>query len=171
MRSESILVVTAVILFTSSTSATLITANADLYDDGVDISTAFPDVTLSTIASRWNGIDGKVYARIPMDPSWTTTGDKVFGNSSPGTDNSGIPNNESWWRVNTNGRPFIADKYFRFRADFHELADYVAIDVIGVYPLGLYPVAYKGMLEAYSSDGTRLAYVTTPNLDIGQHFR
>jgi hypothetical protein len=166
MKSSSILVLAAVILFTSLASAINIKVDADLYDNGADISTAFPGVTLSTTASRWNGIDGKVYARIPQNPSFASTGLKVFGNSASGTNNYGVPDNETWWRANTNGQPFTADKYFRFRADFNQPANYVAIDIIGNSP-----TAHAGMLEAYRSNGSMLAYITTPDLNYGESYR
>lgn len=125
--------------------------DADIYDDGADISAAFTDVSLSAIgAGRFADIDGRVYSRIPMEDGHASTGTKLFGNSSLDTDNHGNPSNETWYDGDAG--------YHRLRADFDNLADYVSIDVIGNNGND------KAIMEAYNSAGILLTSSITPVL-------
>ncbi|MBM4102580.1 MAG: hypothetical protein FJ263_00815 [Planctomycetes bacterium] len=92
-------------------SAGLVTVDPDNFAAGIDISTAFPYVTLSSGGGA-TGLDGKVYA---ADSSQASTGSKVFANhrTSP----------TLWFNQNTSGGYFL-------RADFALPTNYVSIDII-----------------------------------------
>lgn len=130
-----------------------ITADADGFPDGWDISNAFAGMTLSSFGTGRYSTDGLVYARTASDPIHASTGTEVFGNNLSGTDGEGDPLNELWHKR-------TADE-FRLRADFDNLARYVAIDMIGNNS------SDYGILEAYNSGGTIVASVSSGKLTDG----
>ena len=77
---EKIHIITAVLIAvaTSIVSAAPITADADGYSNGTDISTAFYGMTLSS-AGGYSGLDGNVYA---WEDGLASTGISVFANNT-----------------------------------------------------------------------------------------
>lgn len=131
------------------------TINPDIYSNGTDISTVFSGVTLLSIGDAI-GLDGKVYARTPINSNYASTQANVFGSAVSGTDPAGSPQNEIW--------QFGADvnPTWQLKAIFDGLIDYVAIDFIGndYYEFGI--------LEAYDSSGNLLDSASNP-VAIGQY--
>jgi hypothetical protein len=148
---KAMIIVLMVFATASSVSAVVITAEADGHANGANISNAFTGMTLSTVGTDPN-LDGQVYARIPINPAYASTGKLVFGNNLEGMDADGSPYNEIWHET------------FRFRADFDHLANIVSIDFIGNNS------SDYGALEAYNSVGALLASVFTPQLIADQVF-
>jgi hypothetical protein len=98
------------IVLSVSLSAMLVSVDPDGFASGTDISTAFPNVTLSSGGGA-AGLNGKVYAAAS---SSTSTGGMVFGNSRTSS--------KLWLNSNTNG--------YYLRADFTIPTRYVSIDFI-----------------------------------------
>jgi hypothetical protein len=127
MRSVTAVCVIASVILASTSVATAvmtITADADTFADGADISTAFANVTLSSVGTGYYGglLDGKVYARVPINPLHTSTPDKVFGNNLPGSNGDGNPLEEVWWQNDLSS--------FRMKAEIIGYAKTVEVDVI-----------------------------------------
>lgn len=156
----AICVIAGVILASTSvaTAVMTITADADSFANGADISTAFANVILSsTSAGSIPGtvpvgeqVDGKVYARIPVNPLHASTPDKVFGNSLSSSNGDGNPHNEVWAQ---NG-----SWEYRLKAEIIGFAKTVEVDVIcndddesGDF----------GVMELYDGSGGLITQVTT----------
>ncbi|UCG48326.1 MAG: hypothetical protein JSU94_00845 [Phycisphaerales bacterium] len=128
----------------------MVAVDADAYPAGTDMSDLFPHVTLHALGSA-AGLDGRVYARQASDPALASTGSNVFGHTVEGTDAHGRPRNETWILP-----------HVMLGVQFHEPADYVAIDVISDDDLDL------AALDVYDSAGNLLASPTTPGLPYGE---
>jgi len=124
--------------------AVLINVDADGFADDTDISTAFGDVTLSSVGG-YAGLDGRVYAH---SDGLASTDFSVFANN--------LSFQRQWWADDADG--------FALRADFAAGADYVAIDIIGDDPADI------GALYAYDSGGSLLETKTSAELAYGQVF-
>ena len=129
----------------SSVRAAIVSADADGFSDGTDISTAFAGITLSSVGG-YPGLDGLVYA---WGDGLASTPASVFANN--------LSFQRQWYADPADG--------FGFRADFEQPADYVAIDIIGD------DSDDYGELNAYNSSGTLIGYVLSPELTTGQVFR
>jgi len=105
------------IVFAGVTQATLITADADGYENGQDISDLFGGIALSAIG-RAVGLDGRVYAY--PDPL-ATTGAKVFGHN--------LSNHTEWY---FDGYPesYHHPADFALRIDFLNRARMISIDTV-----------------------------------------
>lgn len=125
-------------------AANLITADADGFSDGVDISAVVEGVTLSSVGG-YAGLDGRVYA---CGDGLASTGTNVFANN--------LSFQRQWYADLTEG--------FALRADFNNPANFVSIDIIGD------DSSDYGQLNAYDSSGTLLAFVLSPQLSTGQVF-
>ena len=137
--------VALVLIMASSVSGVIISADADGYSNGTNISTAFAGVTLSAVGG-YSGLDGIVYA---WGDGLASTGVNVFANN--------LSFQRQWYADLTDG--------FALRADFEQLANYVAIDIIGD------DSADYGELSAYNSSNILIGYVLSPQLTTGQVFR
>lgn len=136
----------ALFLFmSSSVNAILVSADADGYSNGTDISTAFDGITLSSVGS-YSGLDGVVYA---WADGLASTGTSVFANN--------LSFQRQWYANLAVG--------FALRADFDLPANSVSIDIIGD-DTGDY-----GELFAYNSSGILVGYILSPQLTTGQVFR
>jgi len=124
--------------------ATIISVDADMYDDGFDISTAFAGITLSSVGG-YTGLDGLVYA---------------WGDGLASTPTNVFANNLSYQRQWHAG---ITDR-FALRADFAYPADSVTIDIIGDDQGDI------GVLYAYDAADTLLGTVTSHQLEYGEVF-
>ena len=137
-------VITLIVLMVSPAVATIISVDADMYDDGFDISTAFAGITLSSVGG-YTDLDGLVYA---WGDGLASTGTNVFAN------------NLSYQRQWHAG---ITDR-FALRADFAYPADSVTIDIIGDDQGDI------GVLYAYDAADTLLGTVTSHQLEYGEVF-
>jgi len=126
----------------SPASAMLVTADADGFADGANISNAFGGMALSSVGG-YTGLDGVVYA---WGDGLASTGASVFANN--------LSFQRQWYAEPLEG--------FALRADFDQPANYVAIDIIGD------DSGDFGVLEAYDSLGTLLDSVVSPQLSVGQ---
>jgi hypothetical protein len=142
---KSLLAVALVFLIASPVGAAIISADADGFSDGSDISTAFAGMTLSSVGG-YPGLDGLVYA---WGDGLASTGTSVFANN--------LSFQRQWYANLIDG--------FAFRADFDQPADYVAIDIIGDDYSG-----DVGVLHAYNAADVLLESVTTDALDYGEVF-
>jgi len=133
------------LVMASSVSGMIISADADGYNNGTDISTAFAGMTLSSVGG-YPGLDGIVYA---WGDGLASTGTNVFANN--------LSFQRQWYAELTEG--------FALRADFEQLANSVAIDIIGD-DFGDY-----GVLTVYDSSGVLIDSVQSPQLAYGQVFR
>ena len=125
--------------------AVIISADADGFSNGSDISTAFAGMTLSSVGG-YAGLDGLVYA---WGDGLASTGTSVFANN--------LSFQRQWYANLTDG--------FAFRADFDQPADYVAIDIIGDDYSG-----DVGVLYAYNAADVLLESVTSDALEYGEVF-
>ncbi|MHC4123133.1 MAG: PEP-CTERM sorting domain-containing protein [Planctomycetota bacterium] len=132
------------IFIVSSACAAVVTIDADGFNSGDNISTAFEGVVLSSVGG-YTGLDGLVYA---WGDGYASTGTNVFANSTAF---------QRQWYVG------LTD-FFALRADFSLLADCVSVDIIGD-DTGDY-----GQLSAYNSSGIMVGYVMTPALEAGEIF-
>ena len=144
---KNLLVVALVLVMASSVSATIISADADGYSDDTDISTAFDGMTLSSVGG-YPGLDGLVYA---WGDGLASTGVSVFAN------NSSFERQWSAHITDTQG--------FALRANFDQLANSVAIDIIGDDSSG-----DIGGLYAYNSAGVLLQWVESDVLGYDEVF-
>lgn len=144
---KNLLVVVLVFAMASSAGATIISADADGYIDGTDISTVFPGMTLWSVGG-YPGLDDFVYA---WRDGLSSTPTSVFGN------NLSFQRQWSAHITDTQG--------FALRADFDQLANSVAIDIIGDDYSG-----DIGGLYAYSSAGVLLESVESHQLGYGEVF-
>ncbi len=142
---KKLAVVGFVFLAVSSVSGITISVDADGFTDGEDISMAFDFVTLSSVGG-YSGLDGIVYAQ---GDGLASTGTSVFANN--------LSFQRQWYADLADG--------FALRADFHQPAKSVAIDIIGD-DSGDY-----GELYAYDSSGGLVGYVLSPQLTTGEIFR
>ena len=138
------IILTLVFLAVSPAGATIISADADGYGDGTDISTVFAGITLSSVGG-YSGLDGVVYA---WGDGLASTGISVFANN--------LSYQRQWYADFTDG--------FALRADFNEPAKSVAIDIIADDPADI------GMLYAYSAADTLLESVSSGELQYGEVF-
>ena len=147
---NKVLLFATIFLMTSSVSATIISADADGYGEGTNISTAFAGMTLSSVGSS-AGLDGYVYA---YEDSLASTGTSVFGHN--------LVNHKEW--------------YFDFYPELHQTDDYgLRIDfdnpanMVEIDMLCNSSYAYA-ILRAYDSSGLFLYEVETPYLTYGEIF-
>ena len=124
--------------------AAVITAEPDDFAAETVLDSAFPGMTLSGDGSHF--ADEHVYA---LDWSYTSTGDKVFGNSSTF---GGSPDIRRYWSLG------VAD----LRIDFAFPADSVSIDAIGASSTSL------GRLEAYDAAGVLVTWYHSTGLGLGE---
>ncbi len=141
---KNLLVVVTIFAMALPVGATMISADADGYGNGIDISTVFSGITLSSVGG-YAGLDGVVYS---YADGLASTGSSVFANN--------LSFQRQWYSDIVGG--------FALRADFDQLADSVSIDIIGDDSGDL------GTLSAYNSSGQLLGSVQTPQLDYGQVF-
>jgi len=124
--------------------AKIVTADADGFSDGIDISNVFDGITLSSVGD-YPDLDGRVYA---YGDGLASTGTNVFANN--------LSFQRQWYADLTEG--------FALRADFDQPANFVAIDIIGD------DSSDYGQLSAYDSSGILLGFVLSPQLTSGQVF-
>jgi len=141
---RNLLLTVLVLVLTPSAGAVMISADADGFDDGTYISTAFAGITLSSVGG-YPGLDRLVYA---WGDGLASTGTSVFANN--------LPFQRQWYAGLTDD--------FAFRADFDQPADYVAIDIIGDNSADI------GVLYAYNSADVLLESVTSDVLGYGEVF-
>jgi len=142
---KNLLAAALILAMASSAGATIISADADGFSNGTDISTAFAGMTLSSVGG-YPGLDGFVYA---WSDGLASTGTSVFANN--------LSFQRQWYADLTDG--------FAFRADFDLPADYVAIDIIGDdYSEDI------GVLYAYNAADILLESVTSDELGYGEVF-
>ena len=146
---KNLLVVALVLVMVSSAGATIISADADGYSDDTDISTAFLGMTLSSVGG-YSGLDGLVYA---WGDGLASTSTSVFAN------NLSLSFQRQWSAHITDTQGFA------LRANFDQLANSVAIDIIGDDYSG-----DIGGLYAYSSAGVLLESVESHQLGYGEVF-
>jgi hypothetical protein len=142
---KSLRVVGLILVLVSSASAVIVSADADGFSDGTDISTAFAGMTLSSVGG-YTGLDGFIYA---WGDGLASTGASVFANN--------LSFQRQWYANLTDG--------FALRADFDQPANYVAIDIIGDDYSG-----DIGVLYAYSAADVLLESVTSDALGYGEVF-
>jgi len=102
----------------SSVSGVIISADADGYTQGTNISTVFEGMTLSSVGKHPpSGLDGSVYS---YESELATTGESVFGHN--------LTNHTEWYFDEYPASHHPND--FGFRADFDMPANMVSIDII-----------------------------------------
>jgi hypothetical protein len=142
---SAILVLAMVLIMSAKLEGAIISADADGFLNGTDISAVFDRITLSSIGG-YPGLDGKVY-------SWAdglaSTGTNVFANN--------LSFQRQWYANPAEG--------FALRADFEQPANLVAIDIIGD------DSSDYGELLAYNSSDTLVGYILSPQLTTGEVFR
>lgn len=142
---KNLLAAALVLAMASSAGATFVSADADGFSDGTDISMVFAGMTLSSVGG-YPGLDGFIYA---WSDGLASTGISVFANN--------LSFQRQWYADLTDG--------FAFRADFDLPADYVAIDIIGDdYSEDI------GVLYAYNAADILLESVTSDELGYGEVF-
>ncbi len=137
---KNVLTVAMLFLMASSVKGVIISADADGYSGGANISTAFAGMTLSSVGSAL-GLDGFVYA---YDDVLASTGTGVFGHN--------LPDHTKWYHDNY---PEHHPESFALRADFDEPADRVSIDII------CDDIWDYASLWAYNSDGILVDFIWT----------
>ena len=142
---KNFIAVALVLLIALPVGATIISADADGFSDGSDISTAFAGMTLSSVGGYLE-LDGLVYA---WGDGLASTGTSVFANN--------LSFQRQWYAGLTDG--------FAFRADFDQPANYVAIDIIGDDYSG-----DIGALYAYNAADILLETITSDALGYGEVF-
>ena len=135
-----------VLLVASPAFAYVVSADADGFGEGGDISAVFTGMTLSSVGG-YSGLDGAVYA---CGDGLASTPTMVFANNL---------SFERQWYAN------MADG-FALRADFATPAYCTAIDLIGDDYGG-----DVGVLYAYNAGDVLLDTVTSPLLGYGEVFR
>ena len=141
---RNLLIFVVAVFTASSAGAVMISADADGYGNGDNISAAFVGITLSAVGG-YTGLDGQVYA---WADGLASTGANVFANN--------LSFQRQWYAEAADG--------FALRADFGQLADFVAIDIIGD-DSGDY-----GVLYAYNLSDELIDSVLSPELSYGQVF-
>lgn len=131
-----------VVTAASSANAVIVTADADGYSNGTDISNSFSGITLSSVGG-YSGLDGIVYA---WADGLASTPSSVFANN--------LSFQREWYAGSSDG--------FALRADFDQLAVSVSIDIIGD------DASDYGELRAYNSSDDLLEQFTTPPLAYGE---
>lgn len=148
---RNILAAALILLTSSSVRGVIISADADGYTEGTEISTAFTGLTLSSIG-RSSGLDGLVYA---YDDELASTGTSVFGHN--------LSNHRQWY-YDAYPEPHHPND-FALRVDFDQPANYVSIDIIAD------DIWDYASLRAYDSSGAFLGSTfTQPPLAIGEIF-
>jgi len=142
---KNFIAVALVLLIALPVGATIISADADGFSNGTDISTAFAGMTLSSVGG-YEGLDGLVYT---WGDGLASTGASVFANN--------LSFQGQWYAGLTDG--------FAFRADFDQPANYVAIDIIGDDYSG-----DIGALYAYNAADILLETITSDALGYGEVF-
>jgi hypothetical protein len=146
---KTVLSVILVLAMAPVASATLegaiISADADGFSNGTDISVVFDGITLSSVGG-YPGLDGKVYA---WGDGLASTGTNVFANN--------LSFQRQWYADLAEG--------FALRADFAQPASLVAIDIIGD------DSSDYGELRAYNSSDILVGYILSPQLTTGEVFR
>jgi len=142
---SAISVLAMALIISAELEGAIISADADGFYNGTDISAAFDGIILSSVGG-YPGLDGKVY-------SWAdglaSTGTNVFANN--------LSFQRQWSADPAEG--------FALRADFEQLANLVAIDIIGD------DWSDYGELRAYSSSDILVGYILSPQLTTGEVFR
>ena len=142
---SAISVLAMALIISAELEGAIISADADGFYNGTDISAAFDGIILSSVGG-YPGLDGKVY-------SWAdglaSTGTNVFANN--------LSFQRQWYADPAEG--------FALRADFEQLANLVAIDIIGD------DWSDYGELRAYSSSDILVGYILSPQLTTGEVFR
>jgi hypothetical protein len=144
-KMKNLIAVVLVLFAGSSAWAVMVSADADGFGDGTDISTAFAGMTLSSVGG-YPGLDGVVYA---WGDGLASTGASVFANN--------LSYQRQWYAGEPEG--------FALRVDFDAPADYAAIDIIGDDYSG-----DIGVLYAYNSSDVLLETVTSGELGYGEVF-
>jgi len=135
-----------ILLAVSPVFGVIVSADADGFGDGSDISAVFAGMALSSVGG-YSGLDGAVYAR---GDGLASTGTMVFANN--------LSFDRQWYANMVDG--------FALRADFSASADYAAIDLIGDDYGG-----DVGVLYAYDAGDALLDTVVSPLLGYGEVFR
>lgn len=143
------ILLTALLVFiiVSPLSAKTISADADSFSNGTDISKAFAGITLSTVGG-YPGHDGLVYAWSDIRAS---TGTNVFDNSLS------APFEQQWMIDSTIG--------VEFKAEFDNPIKSVTIDIIGNDSSG-----DTGGLYAYNLAGELVGSIISPILTSGEFY-
>ncbi len=138
---RNVLTVAMLLFMASAVKGVIISADADGYSGGANISTAFAGMTLSSVGSAL-GLDGFVYA---YDDVRASTGTGVFGHN--------LPDHTKWYHDAYPSSYHPED--FALRADFDEPANWVSIDII------CDDIWDYATLRAYDSDGLLVDSVMT----------
>jgi len=144
-KMRKLVVIMAFFCIVTSSYAVSLSADADGFAEGADISNAFDGLTLSS-QGGYSGLDGVVYA---YQDGLASTGGSVFGNN--------LSFERQWYADLSDG--------FALKADFEQPANYVSIDIIGDDYSG-----DVGVLKAYNSSDTLVDSVTSDVLDYGEVF-
>jgi hypothetical protein len=142
---SAILVLVMAPIVSAALEGKVISADADGFPNGTDISTVFEGITLSSVGG-YTGLDSRVYA---WGDGLASTGTIVFANN--------LPFQRQWYADLAEG--------FALRADFAQPANLVAIDIIGDDSTDY------GEFLAYNSSDTLVGYVLSPQLTTGEIFR
>jgi hypothetical protein len=135
----------SVFVMVGSVQAAMLTADADDYAAGTNISNAYTGLTLSYEGATSDGTaDGIIYSTLAIDPLFASTGDRVFG-----TGDAGEPGLFS-------GTPSPV-----FRVDFAQTATSVSLDALGDNG------SDYASLRAYTAGGLLLAEQVSGQLTSG----
>ncbi len=140
-------------------SAALVSVEPDLYADGTDLGTLFPELTLSAVGGGLGaGSDPASVLSVDL-LTVSSTGTRVFGhpasvvNFDPQPIDDWLDGNATLGTLN-------------LRIDFHEWVDFISIDVVGNdNGPGLTDF---GFLAVYDGSDALLAQVSTAALSFGQ---
>jgi hypothetical protein len=144
---KKIAVAALILTFSSAVNATVVSADADGFASGTNISMAFSGIRLSSVGG-YSGLSDAVYA---WADGLASTGSAVFANNL---------SFQRQWCADFSGEGFA------LRADFYYAAMSVAIDIIGDDPTG----TDVGGLYAYDSAGNLLESAVSGGLACGQVF-
>jgi hypothetical protein len=149
-------------LLTGSANATIVTADADSFTTGTDISNAFAGLTLSFEGTTSFGItDGIIYSVDESGALLASTGTRVFGTSDPTYPNLFTGATTSVFRVDFDATMFTVslDALGDDISDFARITAFTAGDVvIDIYTTaGLVSGASETM--TITDTGANIAYV------------
>jgi hypothetical protein len=144
------LLIFVVFCMASPVCGVIISADADGYSEGTNISTAFAGMTLSSVG-RAAGLDGIVYA---YDSPLASTGTSVFGHNLA---------NHTEWYFDAYPAPYHPDD-FALRVDFDQPANMVSVDLICNSSFDY------ARITAYDSFGSVLRGAYSGQLTYGQVF-
>ncbi len=147
-------------LLTGSANATIVTADADAFATGTDISNAFAGLTLSFEGTTSFGItDGIIYSADESGALLASTGTRVFGTADPTYPNLFTGASTSVFRIDFDTTMFTVsvDALADDISDLAQLTAYTAGDV--VIDTYLTALMVSGASETMTVNGGNIAYV------------